>query len=185
MKKTNNSFEQAKNHARSQIEWYFDEGYFPDIFPSIFRTLELGAYKEDFDWQTALKESIHDYEAFEALKRHCSFNIRNQIKLPRELEIWLANFLDEICIQPSRNVGAKKKPDAMKFYLGQLIIHLCRDYQLKPTRNPETKAKNCAVDAVLKAIEELPQSYDIRPRSYSGLVEAYYSAKKSNENVSK
>ena len=181
----NDTFEQAKNHARSHIEWHFDEGLFPYIYPNIFKTGQLGADKEGFDWEHALDKSKHDHEAFEALKRYCSLQIRRQIKLPRELEIWIANVLDEICVQPSRKTGAKEKPDAMKFYLGQLIIHLCREYGLKPTRNPLTKTKKCAVDAVLKAIEELPQSYDIKPRSFSGLVEAYYTAKKSNENVSK
>jgi len=179
------TFEKAKNHARSHIEWHFDKGFFPYIYPSVFRTGQLGADKEGFDWQTALNQSKHNQDAFEALKRYCSFKIRSQIKLPRELEIWVANVLDEICVQPSGKPGANEKPEAMKLYLGQLIFHLCKDYGLKPTRNPLTKTKKSAVDAVLRAIEELPQSYDIRPRSFSGLVGAYYLAKKSNESVAK
>lgn len=179
-------FQQAKIHARSHIEWHFNNGFFPVLYPSIFKTEQLGAHKLDFDWYTAWKNSDHDHEAFEALKRYCSFQIRHRRKLPNELTIWTANVLDEILKPPARNSsGAKKKPKIMKIYLGLLIYNLCKIYDLNPTRNSLTMAKVCAVDAVIEAIKELPKSYNIKPSSYSGLVDAFYYAKDSYENVSK
>lgn len=177
----NDNFNRAKQHAISHIKWHYDQGYFPDIYPSIFRAGHLGVDKPEFDWENALEKSTSDHEAFEALQRYCARQIRTQKQLPRKLQIWVANTLDEICKRPAAPRGAPKKPEAMKFYLGQLIYFICQDFGLNPTKNPEAKNSNCAVSAVLEAIKEVPAARHIRPNSYSGLVEAYYLAKASHE----
>ena len=102
--------------------------------------------------------------------------MRLQNELPRKLQIWVANVLDGICKRPPAPSGAPKKPEAMKFYLGHLVYFNCKDFGLNPTKNP-----NCAVSAVLQAIKEVPEARDMRPTSYSGLVEAYYQAKDIHE----
>ena len=175
------TFDLAKQHAISHIKWHYDQGYFPDIYPSIFRAGHLGADKSDFDWEAAHNKSVSDHEAFEALQRYCARQMRLQNELPRKLQIWVANVLDGICKRPPAPRGAPKKPEAMKFYLGQLIYFICKNFGLNPTKNPETNNSNCAVSAVLEALREIPEARDMRPNSYSGLVEAYYQAKASQE----
>lgn len=81
------TFDLAKQHAISHIKWHYDQGYFPDIYPSIFRAGHLGADKSDFDWEAAHNKSVSDHEAFEALQRYCARQMRLQNELPGKLHL--------------------------------------------------------------------------------------------------
>ena len=98
--------------------------------------------------------------------------------LHRKLREWIARILEDRQSPPRRNVKAKKTGKQHNFLLAALVKEVSLKFILNPTRNAESKIKQSACDAVAMAIKKLPIERQLKPASYSRLVEDYLHAEK-------
>jgi len=173
------NFERAVEYCYNYLNNLFEKEITRKDIESMSRSEMLGVFDNDFDWHTALAKSNKDYDAYDSLKRHCAYKIRTEQTLHRKLLEWVARILEDRQPPPRRKEKAKQTGKKHNFLLAALVKEVSLKFNLNPTRNAESKVKQSSCDAISVAIKKLPIERQLKPASYSRLVEDYLHA----ENV--
>ena len=120
----------------------------------------------ELDTEHLIADAKTDHETFELVLKGAAFAIREKLHLPREISLFIADYLMNEKIRPKRTGGTKEDFDfnwTVRLAMRELI-----KAGIKPTRNEGTPEENvkCGIDIIREVLEDLGVT---RSRSYDSL----------------